>query len=91
MDSIGIPFSLGGAGVGAIILFTIYALVRGWIIPKSTVDRLLQTKDETIAAQNAQLSDLTKAAPLVVKIMEELNRQAEQKKVERSDSGDYHA
>jgi hypothetical protein len=79
------------ASVLSLFALIIFFFAKGWVLPLNWVNKLLKTKDETIETQAKQIEDLTKAAPLVVKIMEELNRQAEQKKIERQDSGDYHA
>lgn len=75
----------------ALLAILLFCFIKGWIMPITWVDKLLKSKDETIDSLTKELDDLSKAAPIVVKIMEELNNQAGQKKVERRNSGDYDA
>lgn len=65
---------LGGAGLLGIASLLI---PLGIIIPRKTVDALLKSKDETIAAQQVMIEQLTEVVGPVNKLLKVLNEAAE--------------
>lgn len=73
MEEIGLPFNAGGATLGGITLFAIFAIYKGWLVPKPLMDRLLQGKDENIAILKETNAALIESAKPTQKVLETIN------------------
>lgn len=79
MPSLGIPVSWEGLGIGGIILLVLVSIIRGWLVPKIWVDILLREKDKTNEVQAGVIEMQQKAQEPVVRLLEVLNAQADDK------------
>jgi hypothetical protein len=76
MDTLGLPLNWQGGGLATIILFVIFSLVKGWLIPKSWVNLMLVQKDKIIDAQAETIQSRAEVDTATKKLLDILTVQA---------------
>lgn len=79
MESLGIPLSGEGLGIAGLFLFALFSLFRGWLLPGIWVDKLLKNKDDQLAEKDKMIATLMEFQGPVIRLIETLNNEAEQK------------
>lgn len=69
----------GDVGAGGVLVIVVLMVLAGWLVPKRTVDRLLEDRDATIAAGNEtireqarQINALLDGAQTTVRVVESI-------------------
>lgn len=77
----GVP--IGDIGLGGLVVMFVLAILRGWLIPQATHDRMLADRDQwreaaqknsaTIAEQTRQITELMEASRTALHVAESLH------------------
>lgn len=77
----GVP--IGDIGLGGLVVMFVLAILRGWLIPQATHDRMLADRDQwreaaqknsaTIAEQTKQITELMEAGRTALHVAESLH------------------
>lgn len=74
MNEIGVPFTIEGFGVASLIVLTILSIIRGWLVPRQIMDKLMQAKDDTIRSLTIALDEQVKSNAKMLEMGDATNK-----------------
>ncbi len=70
--------NLPNIGAGALVVLTVLAIMRGWLVPGRQVDRLMKIHEDRLAEEKARGDEWRSAAAVASARNDELTRQVAQ-------------